>query len=143
MCILCFRNNVEVFNVLEGMSHSVSLPVSLQACHAIDTHQWLLSEAVTNRCVCVLGWGGVRGGGRAYIRVYVSVWCLYEGHIYVVCVLGGGVECWCVCVYLSYHVCVVCGCVCVCMYICLSCVCVCVCVCMCLHQLLFPYSPCC
>ncbi|KAL8625507.1 hypothetical protein ACOMHN_014596 [Nucella lapillus] len=42
------EGSVEVFNILEGMSHSVSLPINLQACHAIDTNRWLLSEVDTN-----------------------------------------------------------------------------------------------
>ena len=44
---------MEVFNVLEGVSHSVSLPINLQACHAIDSNKWVLSEVDSNRCVCV------------------------------------------------------------------------------------------
>ncbi|XP_076454368.1 von Willebrand factor A domain-containing protein 8-like [Babylonia areolata] len=42
------ENNMEVFNVLEGLCHSVSLPINLQACHPVDSNQWLLSEVDTN-----------------------------------------------------------------------------------------------
>ncbi|KAK7090090.1 von Willebrand factor A domain-containing protein 8-like [Littorina saxatilis] len=42
------ESNVEVLNILEGMSHSLSLPINLQACHAIDAHRWVLCEAETN-----------------------------------------------------------------------------------------------
>ena len=94
VCVSCFRNNVEVFNILEGISHSVSLPINLQACHAIDKHQWVLSEATTNRCVCVC----------VYVCVCVCVcgwwWCR------VVCML-----CECVHVFLCVFVCIaVCSC---------------------------------
>ncbi|XP_025079335.1 von Willebrand factor A domain-containing protein 8-like isoform X2 [Pomacea canaliculata] len=43
------EGNVEVLNILEGLSHSVSLPIKLQACHNIDISKWLLIEADSNQ----------------------------------------------------------------------------------------------
>ncbi|XP_005100871.1 von Willebrand factor A domain-containing protein 8 [Aplysia californica] len=40
---------MEVVNVLEGLSHSLSLPFNVGACHAIDTTQWCVTEADTHR----------------------------------------------------------------------------------------------
>lgn len=50
--ILFYKLNegqVEVFNILEGISHSVSLPINLQACHPVDSRIWVVSEANTNK----------------------------------------------------------------------------------------------
>ncbi|KAK7499225.1 hypothetical protein BaRGS_00009485, partial [Batillaria attramentaria] len=43
------EGNIEVMNILEGISHSVSLPVNLQACHPVDNKSWIVAEADSNR----------------------------------------------------------------------------------------------
>ncbi|CAG5132917.1 unnamed protein product, partial [Candidula unifasciata] len=40
---------VEVLNMLEGISHSVSLPVDIQACHSVGSQKWIITESDTFR----------------------------------------------------------------------------------------------
>ncbi|CAL1547451.1 unnamed protein product [Lymnaea stagnalis] len=40
---------MEVLNVLEGVSHTVSLPVNIESCHSIGAQQWIVQEADANK----------------------------------------------------------------------------------------------
>ena len=47
--LLYFRDFLEVFSMLEGVSHTVSLPIVIHDIHQLDTNQWILTEARTNK----------------------------------------------------------------------------------------------
>lgn len=48
---LSFRNNLIVLDVLEGLSHTISLPINLRTVFLVAEDKWLLVEKETNQWV--------------------------------------------------------------------------------------------
>lgn len=50
-CLDNIRQEVEVMNILEGLTHSLSMPFNIMSCQAVDAGQWILTESDEHKLV--------------------------------------------------------------------------------------------
>ena len=72
---LFFRNTLAVLDVLEGRTHTISLPINLQTVFLVAEDKWLLVESKTNQWVDLRGtsWSVLSFPASLYIALSACV----------------------------------------------------------------------